>query len=86
MNKSPLNTISIINRKSLSTSNYRLRIDTSGYYYLDKNYNWRSDGLLVSVFTFSIRNKEYRWKFIGWNKNESLRNSMFFNSFEIISQ
>lgn len=33
------------------TSNYALRTYTSGCYYLDKNNQWKSDGLLVS-FTF----------------------------------
>jgi hypothetical protein len=30
------------------TSNYQLRIFTSGCYYLDSNNNWQSDGLVVS--------------------------------------
>jgi hypothetical protein len=31
------------------TSNYELRIYTSGCYYLDTNNNWQSDGLVVSL-------------------------------------
>jgi hypothetical protein len=33
------------------TSNYELRIYTSGCYYLDTNNTWQSDGLVVSSFT-----------------------------------
>jgi hypothetical protein len=37
----------IINEKFYFTSNYEIRIYTSGCYYLDSNNNWQSDGLLV---------------------------------------
>jgi hypothetical protein len=44
-----LNNFSVINEQS-----YFLRIYTSGCYYLDKNNQWQSDGLLVSsTFLFS---------------------------------
>ena len=33
------------------TSNYQLRIYTSGCYYLDSNNNWQSDGLIVGSLT-----------------------------------
>jgi hypothetical protein len=33
------------------SSNYELRIFTSGCYYLDSNNNWQSDGLLVGSLT-----------------------------------
>ena len=33
------------------TSNYRLRLYTSGCYYLDKNNQWKSDGLVVGPLT-----------------------------------
>ncbi len=35
------------------TSNYQLRIYTSGCYYLDSDNNWQSDGLLVSISLFN---------------------------------
>jgi hypothetical protein len=35
------------------TSNYELRLYTSGCYYLDANNNWQSDGLIVSAAYFS---------------------------------
>lgn len=38
----------VINELSTFTSNYQLRIYTSGCYYLDQHGNWQSDGLLVS--------------------------------------
>jgi hypothetical protein len=38
----------LINEEINFTSNYELRIYTSGCYYLDGNDNWQSDGLLVS--------------------------------------
>ena len=34
------------------TSNYKLRIYTSGCYYLDKYSNWQSDGLWVGLKLF----------------------------------
>jgi hypothetical protein len=39
--------LSIINEYSNFTSNYYLRIFTSGCYYLDQNNYWQSDGLFV---------------------------------------
>ena len=39
----------ITNERFNFTSNYELRIYTSGCYYLDSNNNWQSDGLLVSL-------------------------------------
>jgi hypothetical protein len=44
--------LSIINKDSNFTSDYYLRIYSSGCYYLDQFNNWQSDGLLVS-FIFS---------------------------------
>ena len=38
----------VINELSAFTSNYQLRIYTSGCYYLDQHGNWQSDGLRVS--------------------------------------
>jgi hypothetical protein len=40
----------VTNERNNFTSNYELRIYTSGCYYLDKNNNWQSDGLVVSFF------------------------------------
>ena len=42
----------ITNERFNFTSNYELRLYTSGCYYLDKNNQWKSDGLLVSLFYF----------------------------------
>jgi hypothetical protein len=41
----------IPNEKFHFTSNYDLRIYTSGCYYLDENNNWQSDGLIVGPLT-----------------------------------
>ncbi len=41
----------ITNEKFNFTSNYELRIYTSGCYYLDENNNWQSDGLIVGPLT-----------------------------------
>jgi hypothetical protein len=41
----------ITNEKFYFTSNYELRIYTSGCYYLDENNNWQSDGLIVGPLT-----------------------------------
>jgi hypothetical protein len=41
----------ITNQRFNFTSNYELRIYTSGCYYLDENNNWQSDGLLVGSLT-----------------------------------
>jgi hypothetical protein len=38
----------ITNERFNFTSDYELRIYTSGCYYLDKTNQWKSDGLLVS--------------------------------------
>ena len=53
-NNSSNNTYPITDEKFHFTSNYELRIYTSGCYYLDSNNNWKSDGLVVSVFQISI--------------------------------
>jgi hypothetical protein len=42
------NDILITDRVFNFSSNYELRIYTSGCYYLDLNNNWQSDGLLVN--------------------------------------
>jgi hypothetical protein len=44
----------ITNEQLNFTSNYELRIYTSGCYYLDTNNNWRSDGLEVSLVFFCL--------------------------------
>jgi hypothetical protein len=44
----------ITNKQYNFTSNYELRIYTSGCYYLDTNNNWQSDGLVVSLFSLFI--------------------------------
>ncbi|CAF3751894.1 unnamed protein product, partial [Rotaria sp. Silwood1] len=41
----------ITDEKFNFTSNYELRIYTSGCYYLDSNNNWKSDGLIVGSLT-----------------------------------
>ncbi|CAF3243380.1 unnamed protein product [Rotaria sp. Silwood2] len=41
------------------TSNYELHIYTSGCYYLDSNNNWKSDGLIVSTFSFVKENSSH---------------------------
>ena len=45
----------IFDKRATFSSNYRLRIYTSGCYYLDKNNNWQSDGVLVSSHDFFRR-------------------------------
>jgi hypothetical protein len=52
LNNSGRNTLPITDQSFYFTSNYQLRIYTSGCYYLDQNNNWKSDGLIVSVFSF----------------------------------
>jgi hypothetical protein len=44
----------ITNEQLNFTSNYELRIYTSGCYYLDTNNNWQSDGLEVSLVFFCL--------------------------------
>jgi hypothetical protein len=41
------------------SSNYELRIYTSGCYYLDSDYNWQSNGLLVGSLTNHNRTQCY---------------------------
>ncbi|CAF0849209.1 unnamed protein product [Adineta steineri] len=52
LNNSSINTSLPITDESFNfTSNYELRIYTSGCYYLDENNNWKSDGLIVGSST-----------------------------------
>ncbi|CAF4380400.1 unnamed protein product, partial [Adineta steineri] len=52
LNNSSINTsLPITNEPFNFTSNYELRIYTSGCYYLDDNNNWKSDGLTVGPLT-----------------------------------
>jgi hypothetical protein len=48
---SSINNPPITNEQFNFTSNYQLRIYTSGCYYLDSNNNWQSDGLIVGSLT-----------------------------------
>lgn len=50
---SSINSPPITDQQFSFTSNYELRIYTSGCYYLDSNNNWQSDGLVV-IFFFKI--------------------------------
>ena len=50
--KSSLKSLPIIDRKLNFTSNYELRLYTSGCYYLDENNNWKSDHMLVRKSSF----------------------------------
>ncbi len=47
---SSINNPPITNERVNFTSNYELRIYTSGCYYRDQNNNWQSDGLIVSFY------------------------------------
>jgi hypothetical protein len=51
---SSLNNPPITNQRLNFTSNYQLRIYTSGCYYSDTNNNWQSDGLVVSIVLFCL--------------------------------
>ncbi|CAF0882123.1 unnamed protein product [Adineta steineri] len=52
LNNSSVNTsLPITDQPFNFTSNYELRIYTSGCYYLDENNNWKSDGLIVGSLT-----------------------------------
>ncbi|CAF4248868.1 unnamed protein product, partial [Adineta steineri] len=52
LNSSSINTsLPITDEPYDFTSNYELRLYTSGCYYLDDNNNWRSDGLIVGSLT-----------------------------------
>jgi polycystin 1L2 len=45
------NILPIVNERMNFTSNYQLRIYTSGCYYLDSNNQWKADGLRVGPLT-----------------------------------
>ncbi|CAF4156054.1 unnamed protein product, partial [Adineta steineri] len=51
LNNSSINTLPITDESINFTSNYELRIYTSGCYYLDESNNWKSDGLIVGSLT-----------------------------------
>jgi len=46
-----MDTPPLINERFEFTSNYTLRVYTSGCYYLDENNQWKSDGVLVGPLT-----------------------------------
>jgi hypothetical protein len=46
-----MDTPPLINERFEFTSNYKLRVYTSGCYYLDENNQWKSDGVLVGSLT-----------------------------------
>jgi hypothetical protein len=48
---SSINSPPLTDKRFNFTSNYELRIYTSGCYYLDANNNWQSDGLIVGPLT-----------------------------------
>jgi len=48
-NLSISNPMNHLNNSCNFSSNYELRIYTSGCCYLDLNNNWKSDGLMVSI-------------------------------------
>jgi hypothetical protein len=48
---SSIKNVPITNQRYHFTSNYELRIYTSGCYYLDSNNQWQSDGLIVGPLT-----------------------------------
>jgi hypothetical protein len=54
---------SIENSNSHFTSNYQIRIYTSGCYYLDQFNNWQSDGLIVCFISYFLF-KEIQ--ILGW--------------------
>ncbi len=59
-------TVPIFDQPFIFTSNYELRIYTSGCYYFDEmNHQWKSDGLVVSIFFFPIA-KVTRIVVEGW--------------------
>ena len=61
------------------SSNYKLRLYTSGCYYLDSNHNWLSDGLNVSFSQIS----EYFLNVnsvLGWFIDKSRSNPMLFDT------
>lgn len=85
--KSSSKNLPIIDRKLNFTSNYELRLYTSGCYYLDKNNNWKSDNLVVrkSSFVFFSSNSSSNHH-LGRIRNESLPNTMLFHGIENLCQ
>jgi hypothetical protein len=57
-NLSTNNSLPISNKPANFSSNYELRVYTSGCYYLDSNNKWQSVGLLVSFYLMSLFEKE----------------------------
>lgn len=60
------------------TSNYEIRVYSSGCYYLDENNYWQSDGLVVSVERLSIA--EFVMFGLGRTQDQSLSNALLFDS------
>jgi hypothetical protein len=59
LNNSSISTLPITDQTFNFTSDYELRIYTSGCYYLDQNNQWQSDGVVVSFVLFISTNILY---------------------------
>ena len=74
------------------SSDYRLRIYTSGCYYLDRDQNWRSDGLWVSLSRALCQNRCQSGCFCsfllssGWFIDKPLSYAMLLHSFNHLYQ
>ncbi len=63
----------IIDEPQNFSSNYETRIYLSACYYLNSNYQWQSDGLLVRFLDIVVISNFYS----GWSIDKSLSNTMF---------
>jgi hypothetical protein len=68
------------------TSNYQLRVYTTGCYYLDNQRRWQSDGLTVVYSIYFYRNSNRIISFICyclvWFIDNYQSNSLFINAFD----
>ena len=68
------------NKQFHFTSNYEIRIYTSGCYYLDKNNQWKSDGLVVRMKN-NVHKTISFLSLSGWTIDKSVSNTLLCVSF-----
>jgi hypothetical protein len=67
----------IIDEPQNFSSNYEIRTYLSACYYLDSNYQWQSEGLLVRFLDIVVISNFC----LGWTIDKSLSNTMFVYTF-----
>ena len=71
LNRSTNTSVPITDKPFYFSSDYGIRVYTSGCYYLDENNQWKSDGLKVSFVLHLLRRRnELHLLSLGWIEDE----------------